>query len=902
MSNPVQQHCNKWMIAASFIACSLFAIGSEWSQFHFIYGLSFSLTSLFVLLSVRLFGIWGGLLTAIIAYCAGTLLMQQPWIHITAILEAAFVGFLLRRYSGKLFFSDAFFWLLIGIPFVYFIYSHQYPDGMLNVKLIACIIAVNGLFNSLFAEIAHQYLPLRRWSGLSRIKRLPSSITQLLLHLTLGIVIMSFLLNMFVSSISSFKEVSLYSQRIAQTTVSTVMQEWKATGGPYATPLDQNQTRQLQYIIDRYTSMDKNSFSFTDHNHMVIASSQHELISKRLNPWEDKPLIQINDVLYLSAPDRVYNPIQLYTWHKEHFLYKSDLSDGSGQFLVSIPISNYQNYLFNKYVTHVIFLIGFAMVAACIALFINRSFARSLQRLAVSTTNFPLKLVQNNILDLPKSSVAEIHSLITNFKHMANNLLHLFHESQSNNERLQSQSELLRQSEERLHQLAYYDMLTGLPNRLQFTRHFQELITISSGKESLIAILFVDINRFKQINDTLGHSSGDSLLQLAADRFQDLTSKTCSVFRLGGDEFVFVAQYAEEDELERYAQSIRDSFIEPYILDGAPIFLTVSVGISVYPRDGADKETIIRNADIAMYNAKEQGDGCYRFFHPTLMSVITEKMRLENGMYKALQENQFSLYYQPKVCATNGELCGIEALIRWKHPELGLVPPDKFIPLAEQSGFILEIDSWVFHEACRQNKAWQDAGLKKIPVSVNISARHFYQGNLKETIEKGLRETGLEPQYVSLEITEGVFMRNMDLVIETILYLRKLGIQISLDDFGTGYSSLNQLQRLPITDVKLDRSFIQGITSDDKKSSIVKAIIELVHSMNMKVIAEGVETAEESQFCKDMKCDELQGYLFSRPLPAEQLESLLGQEVASGSVQLRSLASSLEQAVGRFKT
>nr|WP_269669530.1 EAL domain-containing protein [Paenibacillus sp. GSMTC-2017] len=461
---------------------------------------------------------------------------------------------------------------------------------------------------------------------------------------------------------------------------------------------------------------------------------------------------------------------------------------------------------------------------------------------------------------------------------MASSLLYLFHESKKNNDRLQAQAELLLQSEERLHQLAYYDMLTGLPNRLQFTLHVQELITMSLGRkpdQMPIAVLFADINRFKQINDTLGHSFGDRLLQIAAKRFQTLTSKEISVFRLGGDEFVFVARYGKNEEIEQCALAIHDCFNEPFVIDGFPLFLTISVGISVFPRDGDNLDTIVRNADIAMYNAKEEGDGCHRFFKPNLVQVVEEKMRLENGLYNALQDNQFVLHYQPKINASTCELCGIEALIRWNHPEFGFVPPDKFIPLAEESGFILDIDSWVFHEACRQNKAWQDAGLKKVCVSVNISARHFYQGNLKEMIEKGLQQTGLEPQFVSLEITEGVFMRNIDQVIETILYLRNLGIQISIDDFGTGYSSLNQLQRLPITDVKLDRSFIQGITHDDKKSSIVRAIIELVHSMNMRVVAEGVETADESQFCKDLKCDELQGYLFSRPLPPEQLETLL---------------------------
>ncbi|MGO4374011.1 putative bifunctional diguanylate cyclase/phosphodiesterase, partial [Paenibacillus sp. MCAF20] len=488
-------------------------------------------------------------------------------------------------------------------------------------------------------------------------------------------------------------------------------------------------------------------------------------------------------------------------------------------------------------------------------------------------------LKQEDLIEWPSSNIFEIHALISNFKQMAVNLVHMFGETQKNSERLQAQAYMLGQSEEKLHRLAYYDMLTGLPNRLHFTKHIQDMITIHAGNEHKIAVMFADINRFKQVNDTLGHATGDRLLKQAASRFAE-TATSFDVFRLGGDEFVFAGSYTDVAEVHDMAEQIGEAFSKPFDIDGMPLYLTISIGISLYPLDGEDIDTVISNADIAMYSAKEEGDGCYRFYKPKLASVMTEKMHLENGLYNALQTNQFSLHYQPKMSASTGKLCGIEALIRWQHPELGLIPPDKFIPLAEQAGFILEIDRWVFREACRQNKAWQDAGLPPICVSVNISGRHFFQGNLIEMIVSALEDTQLSPEYVSIEITEGVFMRNMEQVIETIQYLRKLGILISMDDFGTGYSTLNQLQRLPISDVKLDRSFIQGITTDEKKSSIVRAIIELVHSMDMRVVAEGVETDDESQFCKELKCDELQGYLFSKPLPAHQFEALLAGSAA----------------------
>lgn len=876
MSISTLSNHNKWRIAASFTVLTILAVAGEWSHFHFAYGMTFTLTSLFVLLSLRLFGITGGLLTAAITFIAGIALSNHPFVLAISFFEVLVTGLLLRRHSGKLFRSNLIFWVIVGIPLTYWLCVQFLPDSIADVRLLVSIFTLNAVFNAFFAEIIYQYVPVSRWSGVSNMKRQPSSISQLLNHLALGIVICSFLLNMMVNSIGSFKEVTLYVQELSVIQTNLIKKEMTATDSSMTEPVDERQLLKLQYVIDRYSFV-SNTFSFVDHQNKVLASNNLELVGESYNPFDSTPYKHVSGSLYFSHPkDDIASPL-LYTWHEEQFLFIEEMPDGTGSFILTFPLKNYYPYLFSKYSINFTFLIGFALAALFISMLINRTFTKGLQRLMVSTRNLTVKLKQNNDLQLPASSIVEIHSLMKNFKHMSSSLLHMFHESQKINERLQAQTQLLQQSEERLHQLAFYDSLTGLPNRLQFNRQFLELITMSdaAGKSMKIAVLLMDINRFKQINDTLGHTQGDQLLRMSAMRLQVLNNKMRTVFRLGGDEFGILLCYTDEAELEASAEAIRDSFAAPFLIDKMPLYMTVSIGISMYPQDGGDMNTIIRNADIAMYSAKDEGDGYFRYYKPNLLPLIAERMQLENGLYKALKENQFFLCYQPKINASTGELSGIEALIRWKHPELGLIPPDKFIPLAEESGFILEIDRWVFREACRQNKAWQDAGLQRISVSVNISARHFYQGDLIEMIAEELQNTGLDAQFISLEITEGVFMRNIDQVIEKIQYLRKLGIQISIDDFGTGFSSLNQLQRLPISDVKLDRSFIRGITHDDKKSSIVRAIIELAHSMNMKVVAEGVETGEESQFCKDLKCDELQGFLFSRPLPAEQFEDLL---------------------------
>ncbi|MFD0959180.1 putative bifunctional diguanylate cyclase/phosphodiesterase [Paenibacillus chungangensis] len=850
---------------AAYLACLALALLTQWVRIPFLFGASLTLTSVFLYLSVRLFGLRGGLPIAFAVHAVGVFLLKEPLFLLVGLLEIVVIGLLLRKLHDRLFYCALLFWLPLGMLILYLFLLMQEGASMNDALLICCIVTVNSIANALFAEIIDQCWPIRHQIRPSSGETEQSvlSLRKYLLYFTIGIVMILFLLNIFVNSVSSFKEIHIYTKELAVQAAHAVEQERLRD--------EAQQLERLQQLLGRYDT-DMYVVIILDSNRRIIASSDSEAADHIRYLADASSYMKLSDHYYLTRHKQRFSIWESYIWHNESFIYVKPI-EGIGELIVAIPLGNYREHLFNKYLYHFAYLFGFTLAAALVALLINRLIVRDLNRLAQSTTNLPHRLKQQHIVELPVSRIKEIDDLITNIRLMSGSLLQLFQESQSNAERLAAQAQLLRQSEERLHQLAYYDSLTGLPNRLHFSQQFSELIALSRPDNSQgLAVLLIDINRFKQINDTLGHSAGDRLLQQVGARMDLLSCKTSSLFRLGGDEFVFLCSYTQHDQLTRLAQSICHMLEEPFLMDDLPLFLTVSIGISIYPHDGPDTESVLSNADIAMYNAKKEGDSSYRFFDSGDATFISEKLQLENGLYKALQEHHFSLHYQPKVYAATGELCGIEALIRWQHPELGMIPPDKFIPLAEESGFILEIDRYVFREACRQNKAWQDAGYKPIPVSINISARHFYQGDLKAMIIEVLNDTGLSPQYVSLEITEGVFMRQSDHVIETIVYLRGLGIQISIDDFGTGFSSLNQLQWLPISDVKLDRSFIRGIASDDKKSSIVKAIIELVHSMNMKVVAEGVETVEESQYCKLLKCDELQGYLFSKPLAAADLE------------------------------
>lgn len=856
----------------SFLLCMLLAMASLWSNLHLLYGMTLSLTSLFVLLGIRSFRYGPALLGSAAIYTIGVLALKHPYIIYIGLLEAAVVGLLIRKYRNRMFLCDAVFWLLIGMPVGFWLHYKygQYSTG--DTLLIVLIMTMNGLFNALFAEILYQYNPFRRKiSTGNRISR-PYSFSQILFHLSIGILMMSFLFHILTNSVGSFKEASYYAKQLSIKQVNEFTRKWESSLSLAGNSSEAERIEKLRTLLMQHHATA--SITIMDQENTILATSTNDPIGSLFNLSSKGSVKSLSNELYLSEAAASEPQWYYQLWNNHYFVHMNAFSFTDWTIVIKFPLNYFQNYLFNVYSAYFYYAVVMAAIAAFITYIISRRITKGLTQLANTTRNLPLKLKQMRSIEWTNTNSVEIHSLAANFKHMSNSLIHMFEESKKNNERLQAQAFMLQQSEEQLRKLAYYDSLTGLPNQLEFKLHIQNLLSLRSGTTLSFAVIIADINRFKQINDTMGHMVGDLLIQQTALRFSGEEFKKFTIFRANGDEFMFIVSCKDEAELQAEAELICSTFAEPFMIDHMPLFLTISVGISLYPHDGQDADTLIRNARIAMFNARDEGDGGYRFFQPKLVSVMTELMQLENGLYNALLHHQFSLHYQPKIDAATGSLCGIEALIRWTHPKLGMVPPDKFIPLAERSGLILEIDRWVFREACRQNKAWQDAGFQRICVSVNISARHFYQGNLTEMIIDALEETGLDAQYISIEITEGVFMQNIEKVIETISYLRSLGIHISIDDFGTGYSSLNQLQLLPISDVKLDRSFIQGITNDEKKSSIVRAIIELVHSMNMKVVAEGVETADESKFCMELNCDELQGYYYSKPLPAKQFEAL----------------------------
>ena len=447
-----------------------------------------------------------------------------------------------------------------------------------------------------------------------------------------------------------------------------------------------------------------------------------------------------------------------------------------------------------------------------------------------------------------------------------------------------------KQAEAEIRRLAYYDSLTGLPNREFFKELLGQALEIARRHERQVAILFLDLDNFKRVNDTLGHSAGDLLLKAVADRLQKSLrgsdafgrngseSADRSVARLGGDEFIVLLSELERvEDAARVARRLLSAVPRPVTLEGQEIIVTPSIGIAVYPYDGETVESLLKNADTAMYFAKKAGKSVFQFYSESMNSRSLHRLNVETKLHKALEQDELLLHYQPLVEIRSGRMVGCEALLRWLSPELGMVSPGDFIPVAEESGQIIPMGDWVLRAACARNKAWQEQGLPPVRVSVNLSSLQFQMGNLADSVQRVLNETGLDPRYLELEITETIMVRNVEQNIRTLHKLKDIGLSFAVDDFGTGYSSLSYLKRLPIDTVKIDRAFVKDILQSEDDTAITSAIIALAHSLNLKVVAEGVETERQLEFLLREGCDQMQGFLYSRPVPAEDLAGLLAK-------------------------
>jgi len=436
-------------------------------------------------------------------------------------------------------------------------------------------------------------------------------------------------------------------------------------------------------------------------------------------------------------------------------------------------------------------------------------------------------------------------------------------------------------TEQRVHHVAQHDVLTGLPNRSLLQDRLGQAIAYANRSSRPVWVMLIDLDRFKFVNDSMGHKAGDVLLVTVAARLRSSLRDADTVARLSGDEFVVILnEHADEPLNPGIVQRVMDAVAQPVMLGNKEFFVTCSIGVAVYPSEGTTSDNLIEHADIAMYRAKKVGRNNFQFYTPAMNEESLERVRIESALRNALERNEFVLHYQPQVDLKSGQIVGMEALIRWNHPELGMVPPSRFVGVAEETGLIVPIGAWVMRTACAQNKAWQDAGYPRLRVAVNLSARQFGAPDLLESLESALSDTGLDASCLEIELTESLFMSDVTPAVDLLHRMKALGVNLSIDDFGTGYSSFSYLSRFPIDVLKIDRSFVADITHDANDAAIVTSIIALAHNLKLAVIAEGVETAEQLDYLRSRGCDEMQGYYFSKPLPAQEFEQMLRQRRA----------------------
>jgi PAS domain S-box-containing protein len=454
----------------------------------------------------------------------------------------------------------------------------------------------------------------------------------------------------------------------------------------------------------------------------------------------------------------------------------------------------------------------------------------------------------------------------------------------------------LKEAEQRIRHLAYYDGATGLPNRQFFTERLAQALALAKRHRGQLGVLALDLDQFKRINDTLGHTAGNELLAAVARRLADAVREADSlgrpdgespvpveasdlIARLEGDEFcLLITDLAQYHDAAKVARRLLQELRKPFRIGNREMFVTASIGLALYPLDGEDADSLLKNAGAAMHFAKEQGRDNYQFYSRAMNATALEKLSMESQLRKALERGEFLLNFQPKIRVANGQIVGLEALIRWRHPELGLVRPAQFIPLAEETGLIVRIGDWVLRTACRQNQAWRGAGYPAVHVAVNIASPHFRRGGLVASVAAALKESALDPALLEVELTESMLMHSVDATLDTLFQLKDMGVRLAIDDFGTGYSSLSYLKRFPLDTLKIDRSFVKDLPHDAEDAAITRAIIAMAHSLKLAVVAEGVETEEQLAFLQQHGCEVVQGFLFSQPLPAEDLGALLAAQ------------------------
>lgn len=818
------------------------------------FGIKMDFSGIFLILILFIFGFKKALITTIAIILGYVFLFNGEHIQFIDVLKIVALNiFSKRKWKLNIIIREFIFWGIFILPMTCGIILFSSINELREYYyFVVLFLVVNGILNAFLAEVIFVYLIKEKIHK----EKVILKYREIILHIVTLAILIPFIINVIVDLDSSYKGICNTVESTSGEIYHYVEDELEFWNEKSITNLQLTGTIEvgkLEAGIRKSSRYKPYNIHIVDKTGNIILDVKNH--DKEILKYEDYNIYPITENLYKLLP---INEGQKYfnnSWADGYFIYTDNLESLGLPLMVEVPNSIYNDRIVEEYLRQFKFLIFFTLFIAIISNLLNRTIFNSLYELSITTKNLPEKLKNNIDIKWPDSKIYEIGILKENIENTSCILRENFIE--------------LNETQKKLYELAYYDVLTKLPNRVFFKNHLEKLIEDNNK----VAVIFIDLDRFKSINDTWGHDIGDKLLIEVAKRFTTLKNKNCNIFRLGGDEFVLVVNVDNIKDIKIIGDKIVSTFNKDFKINDLIIPIKCSMGASIYPTDSTDIDTIIKYADIAMYTSKENGGNYIQLFNDEINERVIEKIAIEEGINKALEKNQFLLYYQPKFSGEDGEIKSLEALIRWENGSMGIIFPDKFIPIAEESDLIFKIDRWVIFEACKINKKLQNEGYKKIPISVNVSARHFVHRELLEVIEEALEKSKLNPKYLKIEITEGVFIKNIDIVSNIIIELEKLGVQVSIDDFGKGYSSINQLMSLPIREVKIDRDFIKNINKDMKKKNIVKLIVELAHSLELNVVAEGIEIEEEKIYLESIGCDELQGYLFSKPVKINELKN-----------------------------
>lgn len=878
-----------------YILLILLALYLSQHGIQYAYGAEFILCSFALLLLTGLFGwAWGAVSSLVLTL--GLYYTQHGSIILPLIgLEILIVGFLHERTRRPLLLLDALYWFCIGAPLaMLFFYLQTYTFNS-EAMLQYFMFAMNGLLNVFIADVLLTFVPWHRL--IPRIERKLVSLNQLLAHLCIIAVFIPFMINLVLDSHQMRSEIETDSMSLVESQ-SRVAMDWvtglsmKDKHGLYVH--NEDNMKQLDLKLNAFSLNHLLKIAVYDKEDKLMASTDSsffhkmnliqlenegnqlmEVTLRQEQPIREKRLAEQR--FYQWLPSENQYDYDTRRWNDGYYVLIKQYSDLPIQKIITlIPIAVFSENTISVYLTKFLSLFLLCLIVGAVAFLITRYISRVLNQLMTITTGMPAKLITSQSISWPLSKISDIRALENNFRSMSERLIEVFYEMRRMNDQLRNQTNKLENSEERLQQLAYYDPLTQLPNRYHFTSKLEEAIQQAKENQGVIALMFLDLDRFKHINDSLGHNVGDLLLVRVAQRLSSQVTRlqgAAMIARLGGDEFVILLENYTKPDVRKVAERIVQVFHDSFFVLSYELFVSPSIGIAMYPEHGTESTALLKRADTAMYAAKDRGGQNAIFYDELHSDQLHEIATIEGQLRKALDREELILNYQPIVDST-GRVSAAEALIRWIHPVHGFISPAKFIPIAEETGLIIKIGEWVLRTACIQHKQWIDS--KRLPpfdLSVNVSLRQFLNQDFVEMVDRILAETRFDPERLVLEITEGYVNKNVEYGNHVLNQLKNRGIRIAIDDFGTGYSSLSRLKTLPIHVLKIDRSFIRYVQNDSANASIVEAVVHIGKSMNLKVMSEGVETIEELQFLKSVNCHQYQGYLISPPLPAAEFEA-----------------------------